>query len=268
MAKGRMINKRIAKSDKLAALPRDRSRALYFMIYPHLDCEGRYSGDPRDIKEDCCPRIPWSIKQVVESLQDLYEVGLIVLYEVDGKKCLEVSRFEDFNVSQKEREAPSIIPQNPNPNNINNLIENSGVGQEDSGVDQAKSLLKLNLKLNLNLNKDIYVNQWNEFAEKYSLPKIEDIEKGSIRESHLISRMKKKNFSFPLLLEKIEKQSFLLGENKDGWKIGLDWILKASNYQKIMEETYIRKNKASVLDEWAKETQEKIDRGETKNDER
>lgn len=138
MARGRMIDKRIAKSDKFAALSLERSRVLYFMIYPHLDCEGRYSADPRDIKEDCCPRLPYTISQVADSLIDLHNVGLIRLYEVDNKAYLEADRFGDFQPGlRKDREAPSDIPSY------------SGVTPINSGVLRSWSGLSLKLKLSL-----------------------------------------------------------------------------------------------------------------------
>ncbi len=138
MARGRMIDKRISKSDKIAALTLERSRTLYFMIYPHLDCEGRYTADPRDIKEDCCPRLHYSVSQVADSLIDLHNVGLIRLYEVNGKAYLEADRFEDFQPGlRKDREAPSDIPAY------------SGPGPERAGVPPSWSALSLRLKLSL-----------------------------------------------------------------------------------------------------------------------
>jgi hypothetical protein len=133
-----MIDKRIAKSDKFTALSMDRSRVLYFMIYPHLDCEGRHSADPRDIKEDCCPRLPYTLSQVTDSLIDLHNVGLIRLYEVDNKAYLEADRFEDFQPGlRKDREAPSEIPAY------------SGVAPTNSGGLRSWSALSLRLKLSL-----------------------------------------------------------------------------------------------------------------------
>jgi uncharacterized phage protein (TIGR02220 family) len=109
-----MINRRIAKSDRLATLRRDRSRVLYFMIYPHSDCEGRFSGDVRDIKEDCVPRLPYTHSQIEESLIELHEVGLINLYVVDGERYMDIYRFDDFQKGMhKERESASEIPANP-----------------------------------------------------------------------------------------------------------------------------------------------------------
>lgn len=106
-----MIDRRIAKSDKFASLKSDRSRVLWCIINAFLDVEGRYSGDPRDIKEDCCPRLPYTTKQIAESIIELDAVGLLFLYEVDGQCYIEYSRFEDFQPGlRKDREAPSDIP--------------------------------------------------------------------------------------------------------------------------------------------------------------
>lgn len=111
MARGRMIDRRISKSKKLAALKSDRSRVLYFMIYPHLDCEGRYSADPEEVKEDCCPKLKYSFQKIAESIIDLANVGLLVLYEdEDENPYIEFTKFEPFQHGmRKDREAPSSI---------------------------------------------------------------------------------------------------------------------------------------------------------------
>ena len=133
-----MIDQRISKSDKLASLKTDRARVLYFMIYPHTDCEGRFSGDPRDIKEDCCPRLQYSIKKIAEAIIDLDHVGLLNLYEAKGLPCLEFTRFDDFQKIRKEREAESKIPAY------------SGLTPEDS---RRTPLLYLSLSLSLSSRK-------------------------------------------------------------------------------------------------------------------
>lgn len=92
--------------------------------------------------------------------------------------------------------------------------------------------------LNLNKNLKEVMAAWNEFAQKWNLRPIQDIEPGSMREAHLRARMKKKDFSLEALLQKIEKQPFLLGKNDKAWTITFDWIICPSNYTKIMEEQY------------------------------
>lgn len=111
MARGRMLDKRIAKSKKLAALKYDRSRVLYFMMLPHLDVEGKFTGDPEEIKEDCCPKLRYSVRKIAESIIELTDVELLKLYEVDGKAFIQYTKFNDFQVGiRKDKEAPSRIP--------------------------------------------------------------------------------------------------------------------------------------------------------------
>ncbi len=111
MARGRMIDKRISKSKKLAALKHDRSRVIYFMIYPHLDVEGKFTGDPDEIKEDCCPKLKYSLRKIAESIIELSDIGLLKLYEIDGYAYVKYTKFKDFQVGIRlDREAPSRIP--------------------------------------------------------------------------------------------------------------------------------------------------------------
>lgn len=110
MADGRMIKREIAKSKKMARLNDDRARTLYFMIYPHVDVEGRYTGDPGDVKAMCIPLFDWSLAVVEECLIALHNVGLIVLYDVNGEWYLQITRFHDFNRVDKTRETRSKIP--------------------------------------------------------------------------------------------------------------------------------------------------------------
>jgi uncharacterized phage protein (TIGR02220 family) len=166
MAKGRMMNKRISKSDKLAALDKDRHRVVYFMLYPHLDREGRYSADPRDIKEDCLPRLRYSVGQIQESLIALHAVGLITLYDVGGRAFLEASRFDDFQVGlHKEREAPSDIPQNPG-----QTPERSGVLRSDAEKVplNLKVKVKFKVKDNVGLISQIIEHLNHQSGKKFS----------------------------------------------------------------------------------------------------
>ena len=113
MAEGRMIKKEIKKSKKMAALKNDKGRTLYFMIYPHVDIEGRISADAIDIKAECIPLFGWAETTIERALEDLHAVGLIVLYVIDEKRYLEIERFHDFQRIDRGREAKSLIPAPP-----------------------------------------------------------------------------------------------------------------------------------------------------------
>ncbi len=111
MAEGRMLKKRISKSRKFAALKSDKARLLYLMILPHLDAEGRTEADGGILKGTVCPYVK-SITQrsISVLLRGLAETGLIILYETDGERYLELVRFDEFNRINKDKEAKSDIP--------------------------------------------------------------------------------------------------------------------------------------------------------------
>lgn len=112
MARGRMIDKRICVSNKFARLKKDKHRLLYLMILPHLDVEGKFTSDPQDIKDECVRKLMFSIKQIIEGLVALHNIGLIRLYVVDEKLYLEYDKFTDFQKIIKKREGESHIANN------------------------------------------------------------------------------------------------------------------------------------------------------------
>jgi len=81
------------------------------------------------------------------------------------------------------------------------------------------------------------VTAWNEFADKHELSKMSKLTKR--RNVGLLARMEDKEFKMTELIQAIEEQPFLLGQNGRGWRVDFDWIfLKTDNYLKIMERKY------------------------------
>ncbi len=129
MAEGRMLKKRLSKSEKLAALPSDSPRLLYYMIYPHIDVEGRHEADPIIIKGQCVPYLKtFTIENIQTYLKQLHEVGLIILWEINGYQYLQITRFHDHNRIDREKEAKSLIPSPPK--DLRKLQSKSGESPE------------------------------------------------------------------------------------------------------------------------------------------
>lgn len=110
MAEGRMIKKRISLSHKFAKLKSNNARLLYLMIYPHLDIEGRIEANPKLIKGQVVPLLPFSLPKINEYLRDMHSVGLIKLYDVNGQSYLEVTKFKVFQQLRSDKEAKSQCP--------------------------------------------------------------------------------------------------------------------------------------------------------------
>lgn len=112
MARGRMIDKRISMSKKIGNVA-DKAKVLWFVIYPHLDCEGRIAFDDlQDLKVEIMPYFKnWGLKKIETAFNELADIKLLKLYPHEQQIATQFSRFEDFQIGlRKEREAKSEIP--------------------------------------------------------------------------------------------------------------------------------------------------------------
>ena len=80
--------------------------------------------------------------------------------------------------------------------------------------------------------------QWNRLAAAFKFPPIDEIKTGSMRERHALARLRE----MPAdgvngLMARIRGSPYLRGE-VNGFRCTFDWIINASNFQKIMEGNY------------------------------
>lgn len=107
-----MIDKRICMSNKFADLKSDKYRLLYLMIYPHLDVEGRFTSELRDVKDECVRKLRFSLPQIANALINLHLVGLLRLYEANNGLFLEYDKFHEFQKIDRKREGKAKYPEN------------------------------------------------------------------------------------------------------------------------------------------------------------
>ena len=111
MPEGRMLKKKISDSRRVNKLSSDSARLLYTWLIPHLDIEGRFSADPYVVKGNIFPRLKHMTPGKIDKmLLELAEKELIVLYQNDGDRYLQLRRFKDEQILRKDREKPSGIP--------------------------------------------------------------------------------------------------------------------------------------------------------------
>lgn len=113
MAAGRFLATTISESDQLSSDSVSLAAALLFSwCVPHLDVEGRMTGNPALLKSKVVPLRKDIPEASVETLlSELVRAGLVVWYVVQGRQFL---HFPGFPRSQrglrKDKEAPSRIP--------------------------------------------------------------------------------------------------------------------------------------------------------------
>jgi len=137
MPDGRFLSKSISTSEQLG----DVSLAADFLFgrcIPHLDRDGRMSGNPTLIKATICPLRPDITEEMIPRLLDeLQAVGLLRWYTVDGKQVVEMPSFRKHQRGMKyEREAPSRFPAfSPEPQQVRSR---SGVGPAEVPLSEVK----------------------------------------------------------------------------------------------------------------------------------
>lgn len=139
MARGRMISKSLSTSEKYAALVNSAGdltefcHALYPLIVSHADDFGRLQGDPFTVKHACYPASCRGLDEFAVGLARLQDVDLINWYVVEGKKYIQIVKFEKHQIGLHKR-TKSAFPRVPG---------TSGNYQEMSGQE---NLTELNLR--------------------------------------------------------------------------------------------------------------------------
>jgi hypothetical protein len=115
MAKGRMLNKKISRDEKVNSLSSVKSQLIFTWIIPHLDKNGCFHGDSSAIKALVFPSNRFiSARQINKSLQEFAAKLLIVRYNVQGISYIHYPNFDKNQPNlRKDREAESDIPPYP-----------------------------------------------------------------------------------------------------------------------------------------------------------
>lgn len=124
MASGRMLQRKISNSHDVAALIERVSAdmgcehgayaaLLFTWCIAHQDVKGRMHGDPRLVRSAVFPLLDHiTAVHVTAYLHHMQAVGLVLWYEVDGRRWL---AFPGFDGSQpglrRDREPESIVPE-------------------------------------------------------------------------------------------------------------------------------------------------------------
>jgi len=114
MAKGRFVSKQITIDKKVNDLKDPWSMLGFTWMIPHADCEGRLYGDPSVLKSIIFPRQNGniSVEQVEKMACDWHNAGLIIYYEDDCDRYIQLLNFEKHQSGlRKDREPASAIPR-------------------------------------------------------------------------------------------------------------------------------------------------------------
>lgn len=174
-----MLKKLISTSQKLAKLKTDSARLLYTWLVPHLDIEGRFSADPCIVKGYVVPRLKMTPRKIAEYLEDMAKNGLIILYEIDGDKFLQLKKFKNFQTLREDRESKSQIPAPPR-----DAITTPGARQEHASTSKVNESKVKERKRAIELLKEIidYFNETTSQKRSYTCDETNKLINGRLDE--------------------------------------------------------------------------------------
>lgn len=112
MAEKRMISKVISVSEKVNELPDIFDMLLFTWMIPHADDFGRLSGSPAKVKALIVPMLDKTNSEIEGSLGRLNDKGLILWYEVNGDKIIQIENFDKHQHGLHKR-TKSKFPEVP-----------------------------------------------------------------------------------------------------------------------------------------------------------
>lgn len=82
------------------------AETLFYRLLVTVDDFGRYDGRPAMVKAHCFPIKDMSAAQCADLLNELHQVGLVVLYTVDDKPYLQMCKWENVPRSKESKFPP------------------------------------------------------------------------------------------------------------------------------------------------------------------
>jgi hypothetical protein len=95
------------KGDKIFRLG---CHLVFSWLLPWCDDDGRMPGEPLKILANVVPNEGLSIKEIELILSELHRVKLIIWYNVEGERFIQVLNWEEYQRIRKDRYHPSIYP--------------------------------------------------------------------------------------------------------------------------------------------------------------
>lgn len=165
MARGRMLQNRISKSQKLASLSSDTVRLLYTWMLSHLDVNGNFYADPVMVNNLVFTRLGHSVDNIAAALDELEASGLIIRYQVGNETYL---NYPDFQEKQpkinKDKEGKPDIPlYTPD-----KLQSNAGATPEIGRLKRSKDKIR-----EVKIREENTLSQKNKFLDSVFLTAIE-----------------------------------------------------------------------------------------------
>lgn len=162
--------------------------------------------------------------------------------ETSAAKRMRKMREKDKGNEGKIEKRNNVTPKLPNVQNSYTEIEIDKEIDIELEIDKDKELEdkeEPSFKLTQSIKEEV-IKRWNDL----NLQKLRSINTGTARSNSLKARIEEYSLEEVYeVIDNIKKSSFLQGDNDRNWTITFDWLLKQSNFIKVLEGNYTDKKK-------------------------
>lgn len=231
----RILKESICRSDEIDSLSWFEE-VLFYRLIVNCDDYGRYDARIKIVKNTCFPLKDITEKDVEKALSKLSEVGLVRVYEAQGRPTLQLVTWEQHqNVRAKKSKYPAFD------NSCKQMYSNESDCSRNPIQSESKSESKaVTVSDDTVCRTDVQraVEAWNTL-EAYGIQKVSRISSGTKRYVSLNARINEYGIDGVLAaIEKVKYSDFLRGKNKKGWTITFDWFVLPNNFPKVHDGNY------------------------------
>lgn len=258
----RILKESICTSETIAQLSWFEE-VLFYRLIVSADDFGRYDARPAIIKGRLFPLSGVTIKQINDALDKLASAGIVLLYEIDGRGYLQISTWEHHQSPRAKKSKYPSPPDNlqahahtcmqlhadtSNCEQMHPINENGNDIRYSSNENEKRENAKHACGASREpIDYEAYRQAFLEACP--SLPQPSEAAKWSAGRKKAIRDKGMNPTEMRSVFERVEKSDFLSGRSGKWDGCSFDWILKPSNWQKILEGNYDnRKNDSKGQD--------------------
>lgn len=237
MARGRLLCASLSTSEKRARLHdvapalAEFAQGLYPLLIAHSDDFGRLQGDTFTVKHAIDPTSPRSLDDFDVAMRALNDVGLVIWYEINGRRFIQITEFDKHQTGLHKRTA-SRMPDPP-AHVSGNLPE---IPSEEKRTEEKRT--EGSASRTLSAGRQLQ-ELWNEMTTA-PLPKCRELTPK--REKHALARLRDRPLAeWRTIITRIEASAFCRGESDRGWVATFDWVIGSPDVAvKVLEGKYDR----------------------------
>jgi hypothetical protein len=190
-----------------------------------------------------------------------YELIDEKVLEIDGDNLICSRMVKDAEISKKRASSGKSGGKKTQISIKNfakaNIEANTVIGNENESEYEDEKEVKNEIEKKCKINFQKIIENFNSICK--DLPNVEKLTKQ--RESALSSRIKEYGIDKVHQVFQIVSLSDFLSGRKGDWKSSFDWIMKPSNFQKILEGNYVNKPQKTEKEQpmYGRMTQEKLE---------